>query len=255
MPEIAAADVMVSGLLRGRDLGGPARLVAAGDAVRLERGPGGLAIPLGAIDGVAARGSVLDLHLASADVLQAHGDPDALASVEHAIVHAICVLPELTRSLRVFGTAAGGHAPEHDRFFEPLLAARRRAVQAPSAEAAVAAFDAGGLRMALERTAEAVAAERYPGSAPDRRALRAELLECSGALLYSLDGLAAAQRALALDDAATRFVRWRAWENALRGAFEKADQCWGATRDTIEMAVPIRQESGWKRWLGRRGGP
>src|SRR5436309_583141 len=92
-------------------------------------------------------------------------------------------LPELMHSLRSFGSGRGAPndgptLPEdQERFFGPLLAARRAAAQAVARPQVVAAFDARRLTAAIDAKVREFAAERLGTRAPARRALEAELFE------------------------------------------------------------------------------
>src|SRR5262245_53136376 len=92
-------------------------------------------------------------------------------------------LPELTLSLRSFGSRRGqpdsdaAHGQDQERFFAPLLDARRRAAEAHSTEEVLAAFDARRLAAALDAAVRAFAGERSAARPAAQRALEAELLE------------------------------------------------------------------------------
>lgn len=139
-------------------------------------------------------------------------------------------LPELTHALRSFGSRRGSRAirktgpTEQQRFFAPLLDARRRAVDAASPPVALEAFDAAVLARAIDEAIQAFAIERYGENGPARRALEAELVDLSEPLQGALERLrAAADRAGAsIDDLAL----WRAWATELRTTFEVADRIW-----------------------------
>jgi hypothetical protein len=155
-------------------------------------------------------------------------------------------LPELTRSLRVLGSrrAAGGSGRvEHDAFFAPLLAARGEAERATTLRARRAALDARALRDAIQLRLRAFAAERYPNDAPERRALEAELEECTSSLLPRFAALEAAEDRLAASADFERVIRWREWSRALAALFESADRCWpelGATLSEDRRESPSR---------------
>ena len=95
----------------------------------------------------------------------------------------------------------------------------------------------------LERRLRDFASERYPGDAPERRALEAELADCMAPMLERFAALDAAQERLALCDDADRFLRWREWSRALAALFESADRCWpdlGATLTEDRREAPSR---------------
>lgn len=158
-------------------------------------------------------------------------------------------LPELTRSLRGLGSRRAGPGAEHDRFFEPLLDARRIAERAADRESVVAAFSGAALRARLSRRMSDFAAERYPGDPPERRALEAELLECAEPFFGSLDGLAPLERAVCMGADSEKADAWQAWTVALRRAFERADECWLTLRLVLvdSRREPPRRRRGWRR--------
>lgn len=234
----------VSGLLRGHDLEGDGTIAFEREAFVLQTGRARLVLELRLLEGYVTRGDEVELHLDGGDVVSlTAADPAALARdlERHALE-----LPEFTRSLRIFGSrraAGGAHRPEHDGFFAPLLAARGAAERASTAEARRAALDARSLRASLERRLRDFASERYPGDAPERRALEAELADCVAPMLERFAAVDAAQERLALCDDAERFLRWREWSHALAALFESADRCWpdlGATLTEDRREVPSR---------------
>jgi hypothetical protein len=83
-------------------------------------------------------------------------------------------LPEFTRSLRALAVPSAPGS-DHDRIFAPLLQARTTANRVKGADAQVAAFDAARLERDWRAAIAQLAASRHPKSAPDRRALEAEL--------------------------------------------------------------------------------
>ncbi|HTE45780.1 MAG TPA: hypothetical protein VK636_11085 [Gemmatimonadaceae bacterium] len=154
----------------------------------------------------------------------------------HDIILAHCrALPELTRALRSFGSRRGSRAirasgpSEQQRFFAPLLDARRQAVAVSTPSGVLDAFEATPLASAMERAILAFAAERAGPEGPARRALEAELVDLSEPLEIAFARLrAAAERASALPD---DLPAWRSWSNELRATFEVADRVW-LTLDT-----------------------
>jgi hypothetical protein len=73
------------------------------------------------------------------------------------------------------------------------------------------------------------AARRAPASPPDRRALEAELAECTAPLAGALRHLArlATEVREAPDD--VLFTQWREWAAGLGLVFSRADRCWEAS--------------------------
>src|SRR5262249_5856491 len=152
----------------------------------------------------------------------------------------------------------------------PLLTPLRRArdaaaLSAPGwtrAVAFAAAFDAPRLSADLRAALAALAAERWPESAPDRRALEAELHELADDALAALDALGEAAHTLhaAGEGAAdgdvdpvrdrVRHAAWRVWTAALGRAFAAADRCWLAA---LPALADSRGGEGrlWRRVLRR----
>ena len=155
-------------------------------------------------------------------------DADA---TERDLAARCCALPELTRALRSLGRRHEGlsvaQASEVDRFFAPLLAARRQAatIEGESVARALEAFDGAALAAALERIAAEFAAVRHPERASARRALEARLHERLEPVLGALARLDEA--AALVRDPAHRVARvsaWRDWVARLRTVFARADE-------------------------------
>lgn len=147
-------------------------------------------------------------------------------------------IPELTRNLRVFGSSRRRavrpmDATEQQRFFAPLLEARRTASNAEGA-AAVAAFNGSALMAALEGTLKQFAADRHAEAGPQRRALEAELIDASEPLFDALRALR--ESAKAATAAADDLRIWRAWSSQLRATFETADRVWVAVDAALDEA-------------------
>ena len=142
-------------------------------------------------------------------------------------------MPELTRGLRAFAapSALGG---AHDRYFAPLLDARRAASRATRWPARVAAFDAERLEAVMRVTLQSFAAERFPKAAPERRALAAKLDDACGEMFDALVTLGKAQSSVrdAPDDD-LRADRWPAWVRALERVFAAADRGWEHARGLL----------------------
>lgn len=157
----------------------------------------------------------------------AFATPGERADAEGRLLERCCALPELTRALRSLGSRRGATASAHeaDRFFEPLLDARRRAA-AGNRAAAIAAFDGAAISAALERTAADLAQSRHPDRASARRALEARLGEHLEPVLAALRGLDEAGATLAAQGDRPSVGAWRAWIGWLRAVFERADECW-----------------------------
>jgi DNA anti-recombination protein RmuC len=172
-------------------------------------------------------------------------------------------LPELTLSLRSFGSrrgqpdgdAARAVGQDQERFFAPLLDARRRAAEAHAADEVLSAFDARRLTAALDAAVRTFAAERSAGRAAAQRALEAELLEIIEPLRSALQQLREESEQLlersrheAGQDAG---ARWSAWLERLRLIFRIADATWQPLADVLTR-VPTSSGQRAKRDKGGR---
>ena len=202
-------------------------------------------VPLASVDGVVlGEGDDHELSLSLRDstrvtlVLASAGD------VRDELLLRCRALPELTRALRAFGSRRGHRSKrasasaDQQRFFAPLLAARRSAGAAIAPTAVVGAFSAGPLSQALEGALREFAVERHGENGPARRALEAELGELIEPLLRTIHALGdASLRALETPD---DLRLWRAWAAQLRVTFEAADRAWLAL-DVALDAAPSRK--------------
>ena len=242
------------GLVRGVELAGDCH-VELGEAelvLRVDDGRHRVAIRYERVDGLrlTSDGESLTLFLAGGDELELGGTK--LGPAAREIAHGAYRLPELMRPLRGLGSHRGRPGSEHDRFFGALLAARREVQRSDDPVRRLVLFDARTLRRAVEQTLAAFAAERFPRSAPDRRALETALLDLAQPLFAALEAVpAVADRARGGDDE-TRFARWREWTRAMHGAFDAADRVWLAVLPLLGEpdAAPRR---GLLRRIFRRG--
>jgi hypothetical protein len=167
--------------------------------------------------------------------------------------HAPGPLPELTLALRALGSRRRrrGQGNEQERFFAPLLEARRAAARAADVEGAVTAFDAARLNTSFDKTVRALAADRAAsGRAAERRALEARLQERLEPLRDELSELGESGDALLRADDTTRPDAWRRWADQLRAVFACADRCWPGLDAALEtVGVPRR---GWLARIFRR---
>jgi len=268
----------VWGIDRGREFGG-AGWVEAGDGsvsvVLASSARAGVAgavgrffYPTAAVDGarveIAAAAATpnghegraqLTIFLGGGDVLEVTGPPAAVRTLARRLEDDACALTEQTLPLRGLGSHRANPGSDHDRFYGPLLAARRAAERASDAAGRVSAFDARAIGRSLDATLADFAADRFPSEGPDRRALAAELRELAEPVHAALERLAAAARAAggAPDDA--RFLYWREWALVVRDVFAAADDAWLASVPTL---CDSRGRGGrfWRRLIsgGRRGG-
>ncbi len=159
-------------------------------------------------------------------------------------------LPEFTRSLRVLAVPSA-EGSDHDRVLRPLITARTAAHKVQSVDAQVAAFDATRLERDWREAIGAFAAARHAKSAPDRRALEAELDLLAAPLWKSLRAMqeaGAAARAARTDE---RQAAWTRWVRAVQQVFDAADDWW---RNALPVLGDPRGRRGalWRRVLGRR---
>ena len=201
-----------------------------------------LRLKLVAIDAVTVDGGQLALSLRNGTHLRLTS-PE-MAPLRDEILSRCRTLPELTRTLRNFGSRRGRNiirpteAAEQHRFFSGLMDARRAAGVELDSNAAIATFDAPTLTRALDQTLHSFAVERHGENGPARRALEAELVDLSEPLYLALRLLAeSAERARSESD---DLRRWRAWSTQLRSVFETADRVWFAVDAALDATFPIR---------------
>ena len=128
------------------------------------------------VDGVVWEAPVLTVHVGQ-DVIELVGHA-GLQPFGAQIVSTALALPEFTRTMRGLGSRRG-----HPR----------------------------RLTAATTTLLGQLATERYPESAPDRRALEAELLEYAERLYAALDALGETAEQVRTSGNATRLARWRDW--------------------------------------------
>ncbi|HSC31314.1 MAG TPA: hypothetical protein VLD17_06300 [Gemmatimonadaceae bacterium] len=244
-----AVTVTVSGLLRGTDVAGDAVATLDDEALRLERSGGAVRLPYDRLDGSRYAVGTLELFLTRGDLITLGGSP-GLAALAAGLDRRAMAVPELTRSLRALGSPRASPGADHDRYFGPLLAARREAESAASPDRARAAFDAPSLRAAMLQRIHELAAERHPSEPPERRALDAELTEAAEPLVNALGALERAQDGLASSDDGERYAGWRRWAKALQLVFEMADDVWLSLVRVLAADAPGRRGRR-RRWLRR----
>jgi hypothetical protein len=198
-----------------------------------------LRVRLANIDGVSS--SAGELIIALRDGTRLALSCDAHLELHDDLLVRCRALPELTRTLRGFGSRRGSRGVrdsahrDQQRFFAPLLDARRKAWGTREPAATIAAFDAVSLAEGFDAILVSFATERHGDNAPARRALTAELIDLSEPLREALDALkeSAGEATAATDD----LKLWRAWAMRLRATFETADRVW-LTLDAALDASP-----------------
>lgn len=166
----------------------------------------------------------------------------AAANLHEDLLIRCHAMPEVTRALRAFGSRRGQHsvrstaASEQQRFFAPLLEARRRAGAAGGPLSIIAAFDAETIAADVSAALTAFTTERHPEPGAARRALEAELVDAAEPLMLALADLgeAATRAGAEIDD----LRLWRAWSAQVRATFETADRVWLAIDTVLEGAPP-----------------
>jgi hypothetical protein len=252
-----AIAVTATGLVRGHELSGGATLTLRGEILELVTRAARHTIPLGAIAGARVLESgALELSMEDGDVMVLFAGINgaaSLAAVSEDLQRRACAMPELTRSLRGLGSHRARPGPEHDRFFRPLLEARRGAERAARYDGARLAFDAASIKAAFARRLREMAHDRHPGDPPERRALEAEATDVAAPLFAAIAALDAAQRAFDTAGDHDRFTRWRAWTGALQRVFERADETWIALEAPFG-AVPVKPRGLRRLFRGKRDG-
>lgn len=225
-----AVPVRVVGIVRGREIDAQAT-AALDDAFLVLSWTQAAAwrLALDGFDGVAIGAQSLTAYLRDHGVLELTGD-DALRPLALSLVDRACRLPELTRGLRGFG-AVGLATPlhhAHDRWFAPLLAARRAVHGVSDPTRQVALMDGAALAEAMRRHISDMAALQVPGDAAEQRALEAAIEDEAAPFFAALAHLAAAGDSVRLGADDTRFADWRRWVHAAQRAFAEADEGWRA---------------------------
>ena len=229
------ADVRVVGMVRGREITRPARVSVEEQALVLawhDAAPWQLAFD--GLEGVQVSASVVTLYLRDHDVLELTGD-DALRPVALRLLDKACRMPELTRGLRHLGAVRGSATLQaaHDRWFAPLLAARRAVADVSDPARQVALMDAAKLSEAMSRVIDEIAATAAPADAAERRALEAALEEEAEALFAALTRARLAADAMSGGAEDTRLADWRRWVEAMHTVFAEADEAWLGVQDAL----------------------
>lgn len=220
------AQARVVGIVRGREIDASASVTIDQDTLVLawqDATPWRLS--LSGIEGISGGASSLTIYLVSNDVLELTGDEE-LRMLGLQLLDRACTMPELTRGLKSLGSSRGTPVEAHDRWFAPLLAARRSVVGVSDPARQVMLLDAAQLTQEIERAIAEIAATHAPGDAAEQRAVEAALEEEAESVFRAIGimGLAGdALRGGALD---TRIADWRRWVETVRAVFAAADEAW-----------------------------
>jgi hypothetical protein len=241
----------IEAFLRGVEFGGEGTVELVGDALGITVGKRRALVAFGRLDGLREGPEMLELYADTGDTIALHATA-GLERLARAILTSAHALPELTRSLRGLGSHRARPDEDHDRFFAPFISARVRAERTSDAEVRLDAFDATGLRAALEREVVEFARMRYPDQPPDRRATEAILGECTDDVIRRLAWLDACAAAVRTSPAEVQLSRWRAWRDAVRDVIDSADRCWFAMRPVLGEHGPPPKRRWWRRLLFAR---
>ncbi|HEV8448437.1 MAG TPA: hypothetical protein VGQ44_16525 [Gemmatimonadaceae bacterium] len=242
MAETPRGTIAVNAARVGRADLGEATATVDDDVLTVIARPSGaerlLRIPISAIDGLAIEGDEVVVSVRDGrQVALTSGDA---AKLHQEIVARCFVLPELTRTLRTFGSRRGqrGRRPnaaaDQQKFFAPLVDARRAASKTSSAVETIAAFETATLTRAVDEALRKFANERFAQNGPARRALEAELVDSTEPLQAALRALG--ERASEAQAHADEIRIWRTWALSLRNVFEAADRVWVALDEALDAA-------------------
>ncbi len=252
--ERVAIEVEIAGLLRGTELNGRAQVALLPPNLELTTSRRLIVLRVDSIDGVESRAGAAQIFLAAGDVIELRGGDD-LDEFIGALGRVAMTLPELTISLRSYGSQRAGAGAEQETFFAPLRLALNRAASLPGADAAIGLFTADRLAAELQEQLSRMAASRYPEHPPEMRALEAELSDCAATVQRRLEILGEAERTYAHAAGSQRFVAWRRWAEALLDVFSAHDACWPLVRVALGAApsVPAEPSGMLARWRSRAG--
>jgi hypothetical protein len=222
----APLDVRVTGIVRGVDIDRAARVHAGIDSITIEwLAAAPWELRFDGLDGVTLSSDVLTLYLHGGDLLELRGEHgiNEFATTLSSSLHA---MPEVTRGLRSLGSLRGSPGAAHDRWFAPLLAARRSVVGVVDPERHLEAFDAARLRGEFERAVEEIAATNAPEGGAHRRALEAALEEEAEPVLAAIVRLGELAGRVRQSPSDAQLLEWRHWVDQLRTVFAIADERW-----------------------------
>jgi hypothetical protein len=189
-------------------------------------------ISFSGIDGVLYRTRECTLYLADGDVLELTGD-ERVRTMALQTIDRACMMPELTRGLRSFGSLRGAPGAAHDAWFAPLLAARRAVHGVSDPDRQVELMDAGNLARAMTAAMSEIAAITVPGDPAAQRGIEAALEEAAEGLFASLERLEVAASALRGSAGDSKIADWRRWVGVLREVYAAADEAWGKAAEEL----------------------
>lgn len=236
-------EVRVVGIVRGREIDAVAR-VFLDDAALVLEWPNAAAwrLALDGIDGIGTGTLSCTVYLPEHDVLELTAG-ESLHALAMAVTERACRMPELTRGLRDLGAvlrggpiAAGVTSPlhtAHDRWFAPLLSARRVVHGVSDPQRQVMLLDGASLQQAMLEAAGSIATTLAPGDHAEQRALEAAIEDEAHPMFVALEHLRLAGETVRTGQADSRFADWRRWVHAARTVFEKADEGWAGIAEIV----------------------
>ena len=189
-------------------------------------------VSLEGLDGVDYKTRECSLYLANGDVLTLTGS-EQVRMLAAEISERTCVVPELTRGLRAFGSVRGAPGAVHDAWFAPLLAARRAVEGECNIDKQLAVMDASRMTTAMHDAMNQIAAIAAPGDPATGRAVEAAIEEEAEAMFAMLQRLSLAAEQLRSGQARTRIADWRRWVRALGDVYAAADEAWGRVQKEL----------------------
>ena len=151
-------------------------------------------------------------------------------------------LPELMLSLRSIGsrrsqpTALPELVEEQERYFAPLLDARRAAAKAATHAQVIASFEGRRLTALIDASIRAFATERFAARASARRAFEAELFEIVEPLRNQMQSLRDVAERWSEAGGSAQQARWSLWLEQLRVVFRVADSSWPTLAEALASA-------------------
>jgi hypothetical protein len=228
----------VVGLWRGREIDVPASLHLEASALRFEPAAAPpVRVRIDALDGCQLNAANAVLYLSSGDVLDVSLLNESARLAMRAAIESAFTMPELTRSLRELGAIGGGDASAHDRWFAPLLTARRALVGVSDPLRQLALFDMDKLRDELARALAELAAQRAGGDAPRARALDAILEDETEPVRRAMARVAIAASALQGSESDSQLGDWRRWVRELLELYRAADNAWPSIARALRTAL------------------
>ena len=233
----------------------PCTLVVESGALHLTRGTSSFDLDFNLLNGIAYAEPVLLLYTTGQSTVELRPiDVSSVAQLSLLARHVdeqVRVLRESTRSLRALGARRGHPGADHDRFFEPLLSAKRRAEAQSEPGARLSQFDAARIAAEVERALQTFATDRFARASGERRALHESLLAASAGLRTALKKLQQLAEAARDSDDSNRFSSWRDWLAGIDLVFAEADTAW-LEIFAILSETRVERPGLWKKLFRRR---